>query len=421
VKFLIIALTSLSTGEVGVGLDIANQLRPAGVECHFVVEPPGEWLVAAAGYPCTVVDPQMGGAVQDAVTELVREYRPDLILLSDYFTYCAEMDLQFHTDPWFLDRLELPVVPLDLYEWADTDFRVELFGESVVEISKRILTMPVVLRPVPSSHPDPPDDDGVLTYRACQQDDRISTATRREVFHSLGIRPQQDRMLLMPVSRWHHPLPQILGHPWQRVTERLPELLMHHLALLPPQVHLVVVGPPLAGFDRLPPQRTHLLPPCSPDRFSRLIGACDALFSFHLPSQTLMRSVFADVPGFAMRNSYPVTDAESLEQLDARLGFCSFVRNWLDEVGPPVHAFEAWPWRMTSLVRPLLTDNPLTAAIQRGEVLDEVGFVDDLTATLLDPGRRAELAAGRADYRARVAEIPTVETLLPVLADRLGL
>ena len=406
-KLLIIALTSLSTGEVGVGLDIANQLAGAGVECSFVVEPPGEWLVAAAGYRYTVVDPRLGGEVRATMDGFVRAVRPDLIVLSDYFTYCAEMDLQFHLDPWFIDEYAIPLLPVDIYEWASTDFRAELFGDSVIEISPRITEMPVVLRPVPSAHPRQPPDAGALAYRSCRQDDRVTTATKREVFHSLGLRPGRDRMLLMPVSRWHHPLPQAIGHPWQRVTERLPELIVHHLAQLPSQVHLVIVGNPLRGFDRLPPDRVHVVPPCSPDRFSQLIGSCDTMFSFHLPSQTLMRSVFADVPAFAMRNSHPVTDAASLGRLAGRIGgLTPAVRDWLRELAGPVHTFESWPWRLASLVRPLLTDNPMTETVQRGEVLDERGFVEDLTAVLLDPGRRDELAAARDRYVRQVAGNP---------------
>lgn len=421
-RLLFIALTSLSTGEVGVGLDVADQVTKAGVECHFIVEPIATWLLKSKGYPHTVVDAPIRAEVRTVVRETVRSFQPDIIVLSDYFTYCAELELRFGVDPWFIDDLGVPILPIDIYEWETTDFKAQLFGDSVIDISNHIVDMPVQLRPVPSAHPDTASIGNGVPYRSCRQSDRVTAATRWEVFGSLGLVPDRERLLLIPVSSWHHPLPEIMGDPRQRVTERLPDLIVGYLRQLPADTHFVVVGKPLRALRELPADRLHLVPPCSPKRFSELIGSADAMVSFHLPSQTLARTVFADVPAFAMRNSFSVPDASHIDRVAAELGgLTPAVRTWLTELAAPVYPFDSWPWRLTSLVRGLLTDNPLTDAMVCVEVFDEASFVASLAAVLYDAGTRDRLAAARDAYAGIVGRIPTVDAVLPDIARRFGL
>ncbi|HEX5121104.1 MAG TPA: DUF6365 family protein [Pseudonocardiaceae bacterium] len=418
-RLLFVALTSMSTGEVGVGLDIANQVADIGIDSHFIVEPAGVPAVSADGYPHTVVDESMGESIPDVMRDAVREFAPDVIVLSDYFSYCAEMEFHLRLEPWFIEDLGIPILPIDIYEWERTDFRAELFSGSVLHISRHILDLPVQLRPVPSAHPDTAEIGNGVPYRSCRQGDRVTEATRREVRASLGLRSDRERMLLIPVSQWQHPLAEILGSPQQRLTEKLPELIVSHLRRLPEETHFVILGPPLHGFQNLPADRSHLLPPCPPDRFSQLIGSTDTMLSLHLPSQTLARTIFADVPGVAMRNTMTVAPGD----LDAaRLdGLAPTVRTWLTELDGPVEPFDSWPWRFTSIATPLLTDNPLTDTILRPEVLDETSFVGQLTAALYDDDTRERLAAARAAYTDIVGKIPTVDAVLPEIVQRLGL
>jgi hypothetical protein len=289
----------------------------------------------------------------------------------------------------------------------------------VVDISDHITGMPVHLRPVPSTRPDPTGRG--LAYRACRQQELLTTAQRAEVFDSLGLRPGRDRLMLLPISQWQHPIPEILGDPRQQVTVELPHLLIKHLRKLPANTHLVVVGNPLAGFHELPAEQVRFIDRCEPGRFNDLIGAADMMLSLHLPSQTLARAVFAGTAAFAMCNSFAVTGPADLEGLAAKLGGLSpDVRRWLDELGVPMYPFHSWPWRLTSMVEPMLADNPLLNTLIRAEILDEFSFVGQLEALLNDPATREQQAVARAAYVERVNQIPTIDLLLPDLLYRLA-
>jgi hypothetical protein len=419
-RLLFIALTSLSTGEVGVGIDVANQASAAGAHSYFIVEPAGQWLVDQAGYQNTVIDRSMNAGAQHVVASVVRDFRPDIIVLSDYFTYCAELELRFGVDPWFVENFGIPVVPIDAYELGKTDFRAELFDRSCIEVDKHILEMPVRLRPVPSTHPDTEPGGGDFPYRACLQNDRVTDAVRQEVLKSFGL-SRDDRLLLLPISQWHHPLPEIAGDLRQRVTELLPGLIAQHLGRLPKSTHIVIVGNPLPGFDKLPAERTHVIPPCSPEIFSRLLGSSDVMLALGLPSQTLPRTIYADVGAFAMINSFTLANTADLDRLDAEIGGLSpAVRSWLSNVGTTVHPFMSWPWRLVSFTRALLADNPLSATMLCAEVFDEQGFVGGLEALLYDETTRVRQAEGRMSYAEAISKLPDAGQALTDIARHLA-
>ena len=62
------------------------------------------------------------------------------------FGYCG--------DPWFIDEFDLPIIPIDLYDLANTDRKLEILGKTV-EVSDRILGMDCHLQPVPMGRPVP--------------------------------------------------------------------------------------------------------------------------------------------------------------------------------------------------------------------------------------------------------------------------
>jgi hypothetical protein len=394
-KLLFIAPVIGTHGEVTTGLGLARLLAPAGVTAHFVVDAHNEPQTEAAGVPSTMINAAMGPGVQKVIEDAVRVERPDVIVLSDYLSYWLMMHRVYGTDPWFVERLGVPVIPLDLYEWENTDFRIDHFGLDL-EVDRRILDMPVQLRPAPWARPDPGPGSRALTYPFMRPLPRPTTEARRAVRSSLGLR-EGDRLLSLSLSGWQRHAQTVEDPMTSRLARRVPERVSAALRRLPVGTQFLLVGPDLDGFEGLPAERTHRVPACAPDRYQGLIDASDAVLSLHVPASALVRSVFSDLPAVYVGHSGPYTEGP-------------------DDLTP----YSMWPLRWNSVIRPLLVDNPLAEAFRQAELLDADGMVAAVDAVLHDPAERARLAEGRAHYLAALDALPLVPEIFAEAVRRLG-
>ncbi|MGQ4730235.1 MULTISPECIES: DUF6365 family protein [Streptomyces] len=387
-KLLFVAPVVGTHGEVTTGLDLAGQLAPAGIAAHFVVDTHNAPQIQAAGVPGTVIDTAMGAGVRKVIEDVVRVERPDVIVLSDYLSYWLMMHRVYRTDPWFVERLNVPVIPLDLYEWENTDFRIDHFGLDL-EVDRRILGMRVQLRPAPWARPDPGPGSRALTYPFMRPLPRPTDEVRRAVRSSLGLR-EGDRLLSLSVSGWQR-YAQTVENPVTRgLARQVPERVAAMLRRLSSTTRFLVVGPDLEGLEGLPAERTHRVPACAPDRYQELLDASDAVLSLHVPASALVRSVFSDLPAVHIVHSGPDTGAAHAEAPGG------------------LEPYSMWPLRWNSVVRPLLSDNPLAAAFRRAELLDTEGTVETLDAVLNDPRTRAGLSEARGRYLAALDALPPV-------------
>ncbi|MEN3361633.1 MAG: hypothetical protein V7637_5615 [Mycobacteriales bacterium] len=425
-RLLFLALTPYAYGETADGVQLAHQLRELRADCHFVVQPSCVEPVLTDGYPCTMVEPSMGGHVVSVIGDLVRSFRPDAIILSDYFMYWVQVALVFGVEPWFIEEYGLPIIPIDLWEWENTDFKVDPFGDLVLEVNDRILTMDVHLRPVPLAHLDSGPAGRGYPYRRRGGTDRVSDLTRGVVFDQLGMR-RTDRLLLLPLSLWQEP-PPYLPPAAVRLGQHLPDLLVHYLRQLPDSTHFLIIGPRAEAFSALPPARTHLIAPtsagpaCPPRRYSTLLGSADAVLALQLTSTAVMRGVFADVSGLALTNGFALTGESDVDRLAAATGGVSdYLREWLAGLDWTVEEFSYWPMKLRSLARPVLTDNPFLGAVAEAEILDEAAVVGQLTRMLYGPATRERLAQARSDYVRAVDALPSTADVFTAAGRKLGM
>ncbi|GGT68371.1 DUF6365 family protein [Streptomyces lateritius] len=415
-KLLFVAPVVGTHGEVTTGLGLARLLAPAGITAHFVVDTHNAPQLDAAGVPGTLIDASMGIGVRKVVEDVVRAERPDVVVLSDYLSYWLMMHRVYRTDPWFVERLGVPVIPLDLYEWENTDFRIDHFGLDL-EVDRRILDMPVQLRPAPWARPDPGPGSRALTYPFMRPLPRPTAEARRTVRSSLGLR-DGERLLSLSVSGWQRYAQTVEDPTTRGLAHRVPERVAAALRRLPPATRFLVVGPDLDGLEGLPAERTHRVPACPPDRYQELLDASDAVLSLHVPASALVRSVFSDLPAVYIGHSGPPADGpvgpdgpgepDGPDRPDRP--------DRPDALAP----YSMWPLRWNSVIRPLLTDNPLSETFRRTELLDPEGTVAALDAVLHDPAERTRLAEGRARYLAALDALPAVPEIFTEAVRRLG-
>jgi hypothetical protein len=205
------------------------------------------------------------------------------------------------------------------------------------------------------------------------------------------------------------------------VLRGVPRLLAHYLRQLPPSTHFLIVGqapPELAG---LPADRVHVLPPCSPARFTTMLGAADLVLSLNVGATTVARAVLSDIPTVVLANSVAVAGPEAIDEAAARLGgLTPTVRDWLAEM-TPLHKFRMWPLGFHDFLEPILADNQYTDALTILELLDEKSVVEGITNELYDPPTRDARSAARARYLAMLDTTVHTPAMLAAVAGKLGL
>jgi len=370
-RLLHLALSTLGYGETLIGVSLADQLRAADVESHFVVTERGRGVLASSGHGHTVIDPAMGRLARLIVDDVVADFAPDALVLDDYFTFCGVLEDHFGLDPWFVEEYGRPILPIDIWEWENTDFTIDCAPGRGFDVSKRILDFDAHLRPVPVAHVDPAGSARGFPYRLWPRPPRRSDRNRDALRTQLGV-SARDRLVVLTLAQWQR---------GRTGSTLVADLLTSYLNELDDRVHYVLVGAGADDFAALPAERTHRLPQCGPDPFGELLGAADLMVTLNVGSTSLARAVLAGLDAVVISNSATVLD-------------------------PPLYPFRMWPMGAHDFLEPLLRANPYTDAFVSAQLLDADAVVNALEATLHDAPTRQRLAEARTGYQATVATLP---------------
>ncbi len=414
-RLLFFAMSSAGYGETLIGMSLARQLKPAGIECFFVIEPMSEKLLHGSGFPYVVLDRSMGRFATLIVDDAVATFRPDAIVLSDYFTYCGVFPKRYGLDPWFIDKYGLPIMPIDIWEWANTDFSVDVFHGKSMTVNRRIMEMPTHLRPVPICHLDA--DERTYPFRLWEGNERVSRRTREHLRETFGMAPE-DRMILLAVAGWQQD--KYSDENGDRMAAHVPELLVHYLRQLPPSARFILVGSVPPVLESLS-DRVHVIPACSPNRFNVLLGSVDLVLTLNLGATTLARAVLSDIPGVVLTNRFVVPEKPDIDRVEAELGGLSEdVRSWLSRT-LPTYPFRMWPLGFHSFLDPIVADNPYLSTFAHAELLDEPAVLSALHGVLYDRDVQEGLARNRAAYLKTLTDHPGTPEVFTSAASRLGL
>lgn len=402
-KVLFLALSCAGFGETLIGLALARQLARRGGRVHFVIDSAGTSLVGGVPFPVTVLEPQMGPLVKLIVDSLVSEMKPDAIVLADYFTYCGVFSKRYHVDPWFIDAYDIPILPVDIWEWDKTPFAIDVYVGKQLQVSRRFMEMGAWLRPVPLCHLSPADP---RAFRFSLRDgtETISARTRHHLRTTLGL-SRSDRLVLLALAKWQ--MPNLSDENGNACARAVPALIADYLRELPSNVHFVNVGQRVEALETLGAGRVHHLPACAPNRFNVLVGSADLFLGLNIGATTLTRAVMGGVPGLVLVNGRTVASPDDADRVAGELGvgvLTDTVRTWL-AAGHPVYPFRMWPLGFHAFLEPLLTGNPYLETFRQVEVLDHRAVIDTLDALLFD---RSAIAAIRQAQEAYVAQLDSL-------------
>jgi hypothetical protein len=405
-KLLFLALSQRGYGETVIGMSLARQLAPLGVRSHFVVEASAEHLLRHSGFAYSVISEEMGPLAGLVIDDIVSTVEPDALVLSDYVIYTRTMRSAFRLDPWFIDRYDLPIVPIDIWELDGRDLAIDFGGQAGLPIHPRIRELAGHLQPVPLARPQPHGDGRGFPFRLAGAEGKISRRTRGHLFTTFGI-PRGHRVALIAIAGWQQSPDGRYDERFHRIARRVPLLLAHYLRSLPATTHFLLVGTVPDALRGLPADRTIVLPSCSPKRFGVLVGAADLVISLNAASTSVAEAVMADVPVMVLSNRFAIAEADAGDVAGGLGGdqVSPFVRSWLAAT-VPIFPFRIWPLGYHDFLEPVLAGNPYADALATAELLDERGAVTALEAALFDQATRDHYARARADYHQTVATLP---------------
>lgn len=154
----------------------------------------------------------------------------------------------------------------------------------------------------------------------------------------------------------------------------VPPLLLDAVRRAGPEVELLHVGPepfPKAGA------RYTWRPPAPPGEFRRILAGSDLLLTANLPSTVVGEAVAAGLPVLAVSSR-----------------------------GRP-YPWTVWPLGLSRFTAPLWKDNPLLAAVERVDLLDDERLVERMRSLLYDPLKRRRLRARQKNYARLLRRLPS--------------
>jgi Family of unknown function (DUF6365) len=403
-KALFLAMSTAGYGETLIGLSLAGQIRKAGVEVQFIVDSRSAPLLSGREFPFTVLEASMGRFAQLLIDSVIREFKPDLIVLSDYFTYCGVFAKLYKIDPWFIEQYGLPIIPIDIWEWDSTPMKVDVFVDKFMPVNERILQMPATLRPSPLCHFPAPTGSKHYPFSLREGNEKISRRTR-EHLRSVYSLSRTDKLVLLAFAKWQ--LPQFSDDDGNRIAAATPDLLVQYLKTLPSDVHFVSVGERIPALEQLPAERMHFLPSCAQSRFNVLLGSVDLFLTLNLGATTMTRAVMGGVPSLALSNRHTLLTPEAAEEHAAgNQDVGPIAAAWLKK-NAPIYPFRMWPLGFHKFLDPLLSNNEYTSTFEQVELFEGERVVRTIHDLLFNAGRIEGLLAAQESY---VGKLKTLDT-----------
>lgn len=382
-KVLILAIGSAGFGETLMGVSLAKQLLRRKHAVHCVIDKACERVVTDERVPATILEPQMGPLVRVLLHTLIMEFRPTIIVLADYLTYCGVCLRRYSLDPWFISEYGLPIIPINVWEWQHTDFSIDIYAKKQLSISEAFRDMPVSLCPVPLCHEiqEEVSSHRALPYELCSDMVRVSGRTRQHLRESLEV-PDGVPLVMVAFAKWQ--MPTLADENGNRIARAVPALLGEYLRRLPENIYFLAVGQQASVFDGLASDRVRCFPECAPGRFDLLLSVVDLFITLNVGATTLAKALASGAQGLVLTNRYAVSgEASDGWGLPDQVHQDEYVSKWIGE-NAPLYPFRMWPLGFYQFLEPLLKNNRYVGIFEECELLHAEDVVGTCERLLFD-------------------------------------
>ncbi|QUL37959.1 DUF6365 family protein [Erythrobacter sp. JK5] len=400
-RILFLCLTPKGLGETRHAVELASQLRAAGHTTHFLAHECATKVLQDAAQPATIIPDHVLPMMQFFLSGSVRNFRPDAIVLGDWFTTTLALERSGQEFAAVFGGFDVPIYAIDTWCSARAGHVIDLYGTTRRPFPDWRPDFAGRLEPVPMGT----GSSDAVPFSVVPEPLKLARKVRRHIRRDLNA--DDRRIVLVCTAGWQHA--HYEDESARRLQQALPRLIGLQLRAFGSDVALVHVGPEKLDFG-LGRQQVWL-PTMRPERFESLVASVDLLLTANVSASTNVRAIADGVPILVIGGSIRAATRDDMppEFLhDADEG----QREWLD-ASLPAFPFHLWPLGYRRFVDPVLADNPYTSALRFADYLDLAGMREQLGALLLDEATRADARADLAAYADWAHELPPVGRLPP--------
>jgi hypothetical protein len=402
-KILVMATSTITVGETILGLSLANQLKGCGFNFHFIVCELSVPLLATSMHSYTMIKKEIRGHAIKYIDNTINTIRPRIIVLCDYFVHCNIFAREFSVEPWFVYKYNIPIVPIDFWQFGITDFKIDVFGNQYIEVDNHVLDMPCVMHPVPLCSPKFSKDKRSYYFPLVGTKNKDSVASPKTIRHKLGL-SDQDKVILLSLSHWQIQRYQVKHV--DKIIEGIPVLISYYLRELPDNVYVLFFGGNECDLPHFPTHRILCLTSSEVEKFESLLASVDLLLTLNLPSTALVRAAHMGINSVVLSNRHYFVNAKDIEALNENC--CdlpsSFMRAWIMKY-LPIYPFRMWPLGWHNFLEPLVSNNPYLDTFLQVEILNERAVLEALEGLLFDSELNHDLESKREGYFAEMARM----------------
>jgi hypothetical protein len=399
-KLLFFVLSDVSAGELTIAYEFASRLPTAEHQVHFVVPERYSTYLEDRHVNYLGLQPSADPGYNRArIDALVKEFRPDCLIVSDAFT------LEFASS-WsglrfaHLKAYQLPVVGVDEYDYLSAGYSLDYYGGLVQRLPPLVERCDYIIRNCPLNRIDS-NDPRVRSYSLYPARLELSPGAREEVRRRLGV-GEGEKIVFYTTSPWET-LNMHKVYALDRLIEWIPRMLQHYLTDLGKPLTVIHVGPnPWEGFQRETVRYRHF-PRLTPTDFDQYLLASDLFITLNVVSVTLSKAVYGTVPSLVLQNHKLI----DFEQLQGRVGQ---MPPWYQAMAADIKV--AYPFRAGTMgwhrfLEAVMTDNPYTGTYAEASLFKPADVLAKLHQYLYDEDAIGLLQARQMDYIGQVLRLPT--------------
>lgn len=428
-RIVIAAPSSLSIGELHNAICVARQLMDRGAEVLFLTPEVHRAYTETAGMPVRVLPPLL--KQREVLREIVREVRPDALVLADYYLLDVE---QNSLDLEAIVELPVPCATFDSLAWAPQPR--ELHNRLIRPQDERLLgkkykrTVHVralpeeiqILRTCPVNAPVPAHGR-IYPVKLFEKPFALAEEQKKEVRQRLGLKDNAEKLIMFAKASWSmlalkYRLMAQAGHS-TKVTYSyeafLQDMLLQYLKEVDAPVTVVGVTPQVTRMAVTRTERNIRfvsMPFLEVQEFLALVLSCDLFVSDNLPSSAMAKAAFCGVPTLALLNTRlegtqdgsPLRPPPDLSFTEEEL---EPIQKWNRHLPGGIYPFHLYPNGWIDELRPLFDHNPYIDAIARTEMYDIAETTRCFSDLLCNEHAKADLHARQQAYIDQVLALPS--------------
>ncbi|MBC7326457.1 MAG: hypothetical protein H5T99_14280 [Moorella sp. (in: Bacteria)] len=430
VRVLLLSLSEHSLGELHNAIFFARQVAEAGGEVQFLTTGGHVNYTREAGFP--VLPWRKGqGASAGLLKEQVGAFRPDVLVLADYYNLFLEEPV---IDPEMLLQLALPVATFDSMNFAPGPtllekgiLRESRYGRAFGKGGQFSTLLPAVppemaiLRSCPINRPV--YGPGIMPVALYKKPLSLPEERREEVRRRFGLGPD-DKLVLLARSSWAHLAVKIRAmerslstrFSYERILQRLLQL---YLRDVPWPVTVLGVGPQ-AGFGGAEGGvRFASLPFLGMDEYQELLLSTDLFVTDNITSCSAAKAAVGGVPVLVLISSLAGNgDGTYQAPFSLTEEAAAILQQWEKAVPGSIFPFCVFPFGWIRELAPLLEENPYLDVLVTAEMFDVPGTGEKMARLLTDDAERSALAERQAGYRRLLQSLPGAPEALEWVRER---